>query len=188
MPAKQESCCFTGHRPPKLPWRYNESDTRCLALKRRILDAVEAAYEEGYRHFLCGMAMGCDLYFCECVLALRERCPDVTVEAAIPCPSQADRWPAAQRQRYERLVAACDFETLVSRQYTSTCMQRRDRYMVDHASLLIAVHDGLPGGTRRTISYALQQELEIIDIPPLLQPDKLSPKLRDITGDLLYQW
>ena len=33
-------------------------------LKRRIADAVETAYQEGYRHFLCGMAQGCDFYFC----------------------------------------------------------------------------------------------------------------------------
>ena len=30
MRARQESCCFTGHRPGKLPWRYNEFDPRCL--------------------------------------------------------------------------------------------------------------------------------------------------------------
>ena len=74
MPARQESCCFTGHRPAKLPWGYNESDPRCVKLKERIADAVLLAYQEGYRHFLCGMAQGCDLYFCEAVLALREPC------------------------------------------------------------------------------------------------------------------
>ena len=87
MRARQESCCFTGDRPGKLPWKYNENDTRCLALKRRIADAVELAYEEGFRHFLCGMAMGCDLYFCEAVLALRERHSGGTVAAAIHCPT-----------------------------------------------------------------------------------------------------
>ena len=40
MPARQESCCFTGHRPAKLPWGYNESDPRCVRLKKRIADAV----------------------------------------------------------------------------------------------------------------------------------------------------
>jgi len=26
-----DNCCaFTGHRPHKLPWRYNEADGRCL--------------------------------------------------------------------------------------------------------------------------------------------------------------
>ena len=169
MRARQESCCFTGHRPGKLPWRYNELDPRCLKLKRRSADAVELAYEQGFRHFLCGMAMGCDLYFCEAVLALRERHPDVTVEAAIPCPTQADAWPPAQRERYDRLVAACDFETMVSGQYTSTCMLRRDRYLVDHASLLIAAFDGTSGGTRYTVEYALNQGLAIVDLPILAE-------------------
>ena len=47
MPARQESCCFTGHRPAKLPWGYNERDPRCVRLKERIADAVLLAYQEG---------------------------------------------------------------------------------------------------------------------------------------------
>ena len=169
MRAKPISCCFTGHRPGKLPWRYREEDPRCLALKRRIADAIEAAYQEGYRHFLCGMALGCDLYFCEAVLALREGRPDVTVEAAVPCPTQADAWAPAQRERYKRLVEACDFETLVSAKYTPYCMQRRDRYMVDHSSLLIAAFDGTPGGTRYTMQYAMSRRVSIVDLPLILK-------------------
>ena len=169
MRAKQESCCFTGHRPGKLPWGYREEDARCLALKRRIADAVEAAYAEGFRHFICGMALGCDLYFCEAALALRQRCGDVTVEAAVPCPSQADAWPAVQRSRYQRLLAACDEETMVSHQYTPFCMQRRDRYMVDHAALLIAAFDGSSGGTRYTVEYAMRRGLAIVDLPILAE-------------------
>ena len=142
MRGRPSSCAFTGHRPAKLPWGYREEDPRCLALKRRIRDAVESAYEEGYCHFLCGMAQGCDLYFCEIVLALRAKHPEITLEAAVPCPTQADDWPEAERQRYRQLLAACDYETLVSAHYTPDCMQRRNRYLVDHAALLIAAYDG----------------------------------------------
>ena len=167
MRARQESCCFTGHRPAKLPWRYREDDPRCLLLKERIADAVALAYEQGFRHFLCGMAQGCDLYFCECVLALREKHPDITVEAAIPCPTQTEDWPEDLQERHRVLVAACDFETMVSAAYHAGCMQRRNRYMVDHASLLIAAFDGSPGGTRRTVEYALSRGLSVVDIPIL---------------------
>ena len=169
MRSRQISCCFTGHRPEKLPWLYNERDPRCLSLKQRIAHAAEAAYEEGYRHFLCGMALGCDLYFCETVLALRQHHPDITVEAAIPCPTQAGAWALDQRERYETLVRSCDFETLVSAKYTPYCMQRRDRYMVDHASLLIAAFDGTPGGTQYTMQYAMSRELSIVDLPLVTQ-------------------
>lgn len=164
MRARGISCCFTGHRPAKLPWGFDELDERCLLLKRRIADAVEAAYEEGYRHFICGMAQGCDLYFCESALRLRRERPGVTVEAAVPCPTQADAWPAEQRARYRRLLESCDYETMVSARYTSFCMQRRDRYMVDHASLLIAVYDGSPGGTRYTVEYAMRRSVPVVDL------------------------
>lgn len=167
MRMRETTCCFTGHRPGKLPWGYCEKDPRCLQLKRRMADAIEAAYEAGYRHFLCGMAQGCDLYFCECALALRQLHPDLVVEAAIPCPTQADAWPLAQRERYARLVAACDLETVVSQAYSASCMQRRDRYMVDRSSLVIAAFDGSAGGTRYTMEYAMRQRLAVIDLPIL---------------------
>lgn len=165
---RQSACCFTGHRPGKLPWRYNEEDPQCVALKRRMMDAVEAAYEEGFRHFLCGMALGCDLYFCECTAVLRARHPEVTLEAAIPCPAQADAWPEEERERYRALVSACDYETLISAKYTPDCMQRRDRYMVDHASMLIAAYDGTVGGTQYTIQYAMRRGIPVVDLPILM--------------------
>ena len=146
---------FTGHR--------TYGGQAAAALRA----TVGELYARGFRTFLCGMAMGCDLYFCEAVLELRSRHPDVTVEAAIPCPTQSDAWPADQRERYRRLVKACDFETVVSQQYSASCMQRRDRYMVDHAALLIAVHDGQPGGTRRTIEYAMRRRLDVVILPPV---------------------
>jgi uncharacterized phage-like protein YoqJ len=165
MKGRQSACCFTGHRPAKLPWGRDESDARCLALKERLRAAAECAILEGTEHFICGMAEGCDLYFCEIVLALRERYPHITVEAALPCPSQADRWDAAQRARHQALVARCDFETMVAQAYSPGCMQRRNRYMVDHAALLIAAHNGTPGGTRSTIEYALRRGVSVVDIP-----------------------
>lgn len=165
MRARPVSCCFSGHRPEKLPWGENENDPRCAALKWRLWNAMEAAYQQGYRHFICGMARGCDLYFCQLALELRQCHGDVSVEAAIPCPSQPDGWPPLQQQLYRQLVAACDYETLVQDQYRPGCMQRRNRYMVDHSSLLLAVHDGQPGGTQKTIEYALRRGLDIVDLP-----------------------
>ena len=110
------------------------------------------------------MARGSDLYFAEGVLALRDRAPGVTLECARPCETQADAWPEAERDRYRELVARCDMETMVSDTYSSTCMQRRDRYMVDHAMLLIAAFDGTAGGTRYTVEYALRRGIEIVDV------------------------
>lgn len=170
---RRTTCCFTGHRPGRLPWGDCETDPRCLALKGQIAEAVARTYAEGYRHFICGMAQGTDQYFCEAVLALRKTHPDLTVEAAVPFAGQADRWPAAARRRYQALLNQCNFETVIQHHYTAGCMNRRNRYMVDHASFLIAAYDGqASGGTRSTLAYAMRQELAVLvlEIPPLARP------------------
>lgn len=90
----------------------------------------------------------------------------ITVEAAIPCPTQADGWPEAERTRWRSLVARCDFETVVQARYAPGCMQRRNRYMVEHSGRIIAVFDGQDGGTKRTVEYAMRQGLEVVLLPP----------------------
>lgn len=166
MGGRPITCCFTGHRPEKLPWGDNEKDPRCQSLKRKLQDTLATAYESGMRHFICGMARGCDFYFAEAVLALRQEREDVTLEAAIPCPTQTDGWSGADRARWRQLLAACDLETVVQHQYTPGCMLRRNRYMVDHSAMVIAVYDGTDGGTRRTLEYALRQRVPFVDIHP----------------------
>ena len=162
---RNNTCCFTGHREGKLPWRSDETDARCVRLKQCIADAVEAVYRGGIRHYICGMATGCDTYFAEAVLALRDAHPDVTLEAAIPCEGQSARWSAAQRRTYDRLLEQCDYYTVIQRDYTPECMLRRNRYMIDASSVLIAAYNGSPGGTRSTLLYAMRQGLQILQLP-----------------------
>ena len=164
MEDKSISCCFTGHRPMKLPWGMNEKDPRCLALKLELAARLEALAALGYRSFLCGMALGCDMYFAEAVLALRDRWPDVRLEAAIPFGDQPGRWNEEQRRRYNRLIDAADKLTVLQVHYTSDCMQRRNRYMVDRSSLLLACYDGRPGGTMQTILYAERSGVKTVII------------------------
>lgn len=159
---KRTTCCFTGHRPEKLPWRNDETHPQCLDLKGRLDHALEDLYQRGYRHFISGMAKGADTYFAEAVLALKARRPGVLLEAAIPCPSQADRWGEADRVRYRSILEQCDLETLVQQHYDRYCMLRRNRYMVERSSALAAVYDGMGGGTMYTISYAMDCGLEVI--------------------------
>ena len=164
MDDREQSCCFTGHRPMKLPWGMNEKDPRCLALKLELAARLEGVYEAGWRHFLCGMAIGCDMYFAEAVIALREAHGDVILEAAIPFGDQPGRWNEEQRRRYNRLIDAADKLTVLQVHYTSDCMQRRNRYMVDRSSLLLACYDGRPGGTMQTILYAERSGVKTVII------------------------
>ena len=167
MPARQMTVCFSGYRPEKLPWGYDECDPRCAQLKQRLRRAVCAACDDGFRHFICGMARGTDLYFAEAVLALRLCRSGVTLEAARPCESQADAWPEAERHRYQAILDQCDFETLVQHRYDRFCMQRRNRYMVDRSALVLSVYDGVPkGGTAQTLAYAMRQGVPVQILDP----------------------
>ena len=97
MPERENTCCFTGHREYKLPWGSDENDPRCRKLQQQLFDAVDAVYAAGIRHFICGMANGCDLYFFDAARYLRLQHPEVTIEAAIPVAGQADRWRPERR-------------------------------------------------------------------------------------------
>ena len=163
---KENTCCFSGHRPEKLPWHNNERDKRCVQLKQKLYDVVLALYFSGICHFVCGMARGSDFYFAEAVLSLRRDYENVTLEAVSPCEEQAKNWSETDRNRYYQLISECDTETLLQSTYTNDCMLRRNRYMVDHASVLVAVFDGTFGGTLHTVNYALRKELEIIELHP----------------------
>ena len=48
MIEKERTCCFTGHRPVRLPWGTRESDPRCTALKEQIAATLDGIYESGF--------------------------------------------------------------------------------------------------------------------------------------------
>ena len=164
--ARESTCCFTGHRPDKLPWGLDENSAECRKLRIEIAIQLEALHSAGIAHFISGMALGCDLLFAEAVLAMREEYDDVTLEAAVPCDSQAHSWPEEQKERYNAILSSCDTVTFVQHQYTPGCMLRRNRYMVDNSSVLLACFNGSSGGTMNTLLYARRQGVKtiIIDI------------------------
>lgn len=149
-----QTCCFTGHRPQSFPWKYNEADPRCVLLKfrlkRQIIQAVE---QDGVIHFLTGMALGVDTWAAEIVLSLRRRW-SLTLEAVLPCKGQDARWPSESRERYQSILEQCDKVTLLQDGYTPDCFDKRNRYMIDHSDLVIAVWDGSPSGTGNKIGRA----------------------------------
>ena len=164
MEQRELKCTFTGHREEKLGENWNEYSNECIELKERIAEAVSDVYASGVQYFICGMAEGCDLYFAEAVLELKQNHPDIRLEAAIPYAGQAKRWRASLIRRYENILRLCDVKTVLQEHYSSDCMMRRNCYMVDNSSVLIAVYNGSPGGTRNTLLYAMRSGLEIIEI------------------------
>ena len=157
------SCCFTGHRPNSLPFGYNETDRRCVKLRKLLKKQIEYLIKEcRVEHFITGMALGVDLICAEIVIELKKKYPHITLESAIPCETQAVKWSESQRDRYFHIAEHCDKETLLQHHYNKYCMMKRNKYMVDSSEYVIAVWNGSQSGTGNTVKYAQAQHKAVI--------------------------
>ena len=159
--------CFTGHRPQKLPWGFNENDKRCVEMINITKTQIEKAIKNGYDTFLCGMALGFDIICAELVLKLKNDYPKIKLFGAIPCKNQCDKWSAPQKERYNKILkqldgVRCIYDTYIGKE----CLLERNNYMINNSSLVIALFDGKHGGTKQTIEYALSQGLKVEIIVP----------------------
>lgn len=88
-----EKCCaFTGHRPRKFPWGYNEMDIRCIALKRLLSEQIAKLVDAGYTDFFSGMAEGTDTWAALAVLNLKKENPVLKLHCVLPFEGQANQW------------------------------------------------------------------------------------------------
>lgn len=164
---KQQACSFTGHRPQRFSFGYDEEDKKCIQLKLVMARQVNLLIESGVSVFYTGMAQGVDQYGAEIVLAMKRQYPHIRLIAVLPCETQANKWSPEQRERYFNTLAECDDVITLQTRYTPQCMWERNRYMVDHAGYLLAVYDGGgKGGTAYTVRYARVKKREIITVHP----------------------
>lgn len=164
---KRKSCAFTGHRPKKLPWRHNETALGCVMLKNALATQIEMLVNAETTDFLSGMAEGTDTWASQAVFALREKNPALKLHCILPCKEQADRWTSSARELYRSILEQADSIVYVSRSYHKDCMLERNRFLVDHADLLLAVYNGEPrGGTAATVRYASRIGREVLILDP----------------------
>ncbi len=162
-----KSCAFTGHRPKKFPWGYDETDARCIALKKAITEQIVKLVAVGYTDFFSGMAEGADIWAALAVLTLKKENRTLKLHCVLPCEGQADKWSAPERELYFSILEQADFVVYVSREYSKDCMLKRNHYLVDHADCLLAIYNGeWRGGTAMTVRYARKLNRKIILLNP----------------------
>lgn len=161
------SCAFTGHRPQKFSWRYDESAPGCVTLKQMLTEQIEALAADGVTEFLSGMAEGTDTWAALSVLSLRDKNPAIKLHCILPCEGQADKWNISARELYQSILWQADSVIYVSHEYHDGCMLERNRYLVNHAGTLLAVYNGeWRGGTAATVRYAQKKDRRLIIINP----------------------
>lgn len=165
-----DNCCaFTGHRPHKLPWRYNEADERCVALKSALAEQIAALAKAGIADFYSGGADGVDCWAALNVLELRKETPALKLHLLLPHEGQADKWSDSTPERYRFILSQADSAEYVSREYYEGCMLDRNHRLVEAAGILLAVYNGeRRGGTAATVRYARKLGRKIIVLNPAL--------------------
>ncbi|MDL2217215.1 DUF1273 domain-containing protein [Christensenellaceae bacterium OttesenSCG-928-M15] len=164
--SRETACCFSGHRPHKFHFGYDEKHRDCMNVKLRLSLLINEMYRDRVQTFYTGMAEGVDLWAADYVCELKAQTPFIRLVAVIPYEGQPSRFTKPYQALYERVRALADEEVVLHESYRPGCMQERNRYMVDHASRLIAVYNGTKGGTHQTVCYAKEQGLEIITVDP----------------------
>lgn len=164
---KAASCAFTGHRPNRFSWKYNEDDPRCVALKEVMTKQIIALTEAGVTDFYCGGADGVDCWAALIVLSLREKNPALKLHCILPHEGQADEWSDSARERYLDILSKADSVEYISQKPYKNCMIDRNHRLVDSADLLLAVHKGVSrSGTGATLNYARKKGREVTVIDP----------------------
>lgn len=166
---KALSVAFSGHRtfkttPPDSDLFADPEDRAPAAVRQRLRQTVTMLYDEGYRHFLCGMAEGFDLLAGEAVIELRRDLPDVRLTAVIPFPAQAAGFDHETRERYDEVLAGCDSVVTICPAYNTECFHRRNDYLTDHSDVLVCYFNGSKGGTAYTVKRALKAKMRVINL------------------------
>ena len=153
---RERTACFTGHR--EIP----KKDMR--RIRKNTLSAIIKAYENGYRYFGSGGAVGFDLIAADCVLHLKKKYSDIRLILVLPCHGQTKYWSDTEKKKYNKIKEKADKIVFTSEQYYNGCMQKRNRHLADNSSLCICYFTKNTGGTAYTVNYARKNGLIMVNV------------------------
>lgn len=157
----EKTVAFTGHRPEKIYNGNQEESQNVKTIKQELERLISEKIEAGCTCFLCGMAMGSDLWAAETVLALKEHYPHITLIAAVPFPKQPDSFPPSWKSRYQAVLSLCDEVVMLGSEKRPDSFIRRNKWLVEHSAHLIGVYNGSRGGSMQTLNMALLNGLDV---------------------------
>lgn len=167
--SKKTSCAFTGHRPTRFSFKYDETHPACIELKNVLAEQIDFLHRQGVTDFYTGCALGIDLWAGEAVLTLMKLHPEIKLHCVVPFAAQNQKWTPEQQVRYHALLDQSNDVILTQEKYSEDCYCIRNRYLVDHADVVLAVYDmnaNKRSGTGYTVHYAQAQDKPIIAIYP----------------------
>lgn len=160
------SVAFTGYRPEKMPFIEDENDEIYVKFRVQLRRVIERLIERGYTDFISGVAQGFDTWAAEDVLELKKKDKSLTLECAIPCPQQDDKWEHSEQKRRKKILHHATSQITTGDYPSKANFLKRNRYMVDKADVVVCAFDGQSGGTAYTVDYAIKHDKIVIQISP----------------------
>ena len=151
---KKHRCAFTGHRPEKI---VGQEGFVIVELRK----AIESAVNEGYTTFISGCSRGVDLWAADIIIEMRRHNKRLKLICAIPFDGFDEKWPLDWKKHLVLIKKEADWIQVISNEYHPEAYQKRNIWMVNKASKIIAVCNGEPSGTLNTVRYAETQNVSI---------------------------
>ena len=146
------TCAFTGHRIMEKGFNIEE-----------LKDKISKLIGIGYDTFLVGMALGFDTLAFQTLEEFRTK-NNIRIIACIPCLSQSYKFSNADKKEYDRMLKVADERIFVGEEYDKTCMRKRNEFMVNNSSCLIAYVRRDFGGSVSTVKYAVKKGVMVISV------------------------
>lgn len=158
---KEKTVCFTGHRPEKLPGGSYAGDIRLNMIKSTLYYQIQLAIEQGFEFFINGLARGVDIWAAQYVIELRRQYPDIKLISVMPFRNHSKGFKGKDLYDLNLVINNSDEVICVSDEFSKDCYRRRNYYMVDNSSRLIAVVENFRSGTGQTINYARKKGIDV---------------------------
>lgn len=161
----------TGHRPPGIGGydTPNATEQWVRSMLREILAGLKGREDDLVG--VTGMALGTDQIFAEECVRL-----GIPFVAALPFKDMGSRWPASSQLRLQELlkqareVVVVDDIPAYHSDHFAGKMACRNKWLVDHSGLTIAVWSGVPGGTAHTVEIIRRRkDRKILRLNPMVQ-------------------
>ena len=81
-------------------------------------------------------------------------------------------WATDYRTRWQECIDRADVVTVLSHEYTKSCLFARNRYLITQADIQLACFDGKEGGTKNTVEYAQRNGCRVCMMPPVKRMKK----------------
>ncbi|MDR0992892.1 MAG: DUF1273 domain-containing protein, partial [Ruminococcus sp.] len=152
---RTKTVCFSGHRTEKLPLFCQTEEGKRIMLSF-IAAAADECIKAGYNTFIAGGARGIDIWAALIIAGIKADRPDAGIKliTAVPYRNQSAALTGKELFDYGFALAQSDLVIFLSDDYTKDCHKRRNRFMVDHSSKLIAVLSDPRSGTAQTVRMA----------------------------------